>query len=156
MKNITINGQNVIARLDKEISLNNGNIILLKNNDGVKNAYMVTSFRDNKNRYGEDTGSYCSLVNLDTGYIAFEERCSRKTTVRRVLNHLLKLGNSSYSHNLTIPTECYGMYDILCLHPGEFKIDIFTTPTPSPPSCAPSIGRCSPAFSPTPVSAGFG
>lgn len=58
-------------------------------------VYLVVSFRDNKNKYGHDsTTNYCTLVNLDNGQIAFEERCSRATTERRVLRHLTRTGFS--------------------------------------------------------------
>lgn len=125
MKNITINGQKKTAQLEKELSLKNGSLVLLKHNGVVDRVYMVVSFRDNKDRYkGDDTAPYCTLVNLDTGVYAFEERCSRKTTVRRVLNHILDLGNRSYSHNLSIPTERYGLYDVEVKYSEEFKIDI--------------------------------
>ena len=125
MKNITINGQKKTAQLEKELSLKNGALVLLKQNGVVDLVYMVVAFRDNKNRYnGDNTGPYCTLVNLDTGGFAFEERCSRKTTVRRVLNHILDLGNASYSHNLSIPGERYGLYDVEVKYSGEFSIDI--------------------------------
>ena len=83
MTNITINNaKNNIA--NKPIKLNNGNLVLhYDKNDKPINAYIVTSFRGSS-----ETNSYCSLINLDTGYIQFEERCSRNTTVQRVLSHL--------------------------------------------------------------------
>ena len=125
MKNITINGQKKTAQLEKELSLKNGALVLLKYNGVVDRVYMVVSFRDNKDRYkGDNTAPYCSLVNLDDGNYAFEERCSRKTTVRRVLNHILDLGNRSYSYNLSIPVERYGQYDVEVKYSDEFKIDI--------------------------------
>lgn len=89
MQNIKIKGMKTSPDLDRKIRLTNGSIIIQKENDIVIGVYMVISFRDNKNRYsGESTTGYCTLLNLDTGKIAFEERCSRCTTERRVLRHL--------------------------------------------------------------------
>ena len=125
MKNITINGQKKTAQLEKELSLKNGSLVLLKHTEKIVSVYMVASFRDNKNRYkGADTAPYCTLVNLDTGGYAFEEPCSRKTTVRRVLNHILRLGGSDYAYNANIPVEKYGEFDVEDKYPGEFSIDI--------------------------------
>lgn len=76
------------------ISLKNGNIVLHFNRfEKIVNCYMVISFRDVDGHYkGEfNRCSYCSLLNLDTGCIEFEERCSRNTTVQRVLSHLNQL-----------------------------------------------------------------
>ena len=125
MKNISINGIKKLDVLEKEISLNNGALVLQKDNGVILNVFMVVSFRDNKNRYnGDPTGKYCTLLNLDNGTYAFEERCSRYTTVRRVLNHLIGLGCRSYEYNSTIPVEKYGNYDIEVLNPGSYKLDI--------------------------------
>ena len=125
MKNISINGIKKLDVLEKEISLNNGTLVLVKNNGEIVNVFMVVSFRDNKNRYnGDPTAKYCSLVNLDNGTYAFEERCSRHTTVRRVLNHLLRLGCASYEYNASIPVKDYGNYDIEVLYGGNYKLDI--------------------------------
>ena len=89
MQNIKIKGMKTSPDLDRKIRLTNGSIIIQKENDIVIGVYMVISFRDNKNRYaGDSTTGYCTLINLDTGKIAFEERCSRCTTERRVLRHL--------------------------------------------------------------------
>ena len=125
MKHVTINGVKSATRLEAPVELSNGSLVVLKNGEAVQNVYLVVSFRDGKNRYGgESTTSYCSLVNIDTGYFAFEERCSRKTTVRRVLNHLLNLGTSSYAFNSHIPAESYGKYDIEYYGVRDYKIDI--------------------------------
>ena len=125
MKNISINGKKRVIDLEREIELNNGAIVILKNGDDVDNVYMVVSFRDNKNCYnGAPTAKYCTLLNLDTGAFAFEERASRKTTVRRVLNHILRLGCSDYSYNTSIPVETYGNYDIEVYRSGNYTIDI--------------------------------
>lgn len=84
---------------------------------------MVISFRDNKNKYqGEYTATYCSLVNVDTGQMAFEERCSRTTTVGRVLNHLFRLGGKYDSYNIL--KTSYGAYDIEIVNNGSYTLDI--------------------------------
>lgn len=125
MKNITINGRKKTAQLEKKLSLSNGALVLLKRDGEIDKVFMVVSFRDNKNRYnGDKTETYCTLLNLDTGYYAFEERCSRTTTVRRTLNHILRLGSSNYAHNLSIPEKEYGTYDVEVVYPGDFSIDI--------------------------------
>ncbi len=127
MKNISVNRKKIVVDLEREIVLNNGAIVVVKNgNDGnIISVYMVVSFRDNKNRYeGDSTKNYCTLLNLDNGEFAFEERCSRKTTVRRVLNHILRLGCSDYSYNTSIPVERYGNFDIEVYRSGNYTIDI--------------------------------
>lgn len=90
MDHITIKNDTQVSA-SMPISLKNGNIVLHFNRFGkIVNCYMVTSFRDvNVHDKGEfNCCSYCSLLNLDTGYIEFKERCSRNTTVQRVLSHL--------------------------------------------------------------------
>lgn len=125
MKHITINGQKKTAQLEKELSLKNGSLVLLKHTENIVGVYMVVSFRDNKNRYkGQDTAPYCTLLDLDLGSYVFEERCSRKTTVRRVLNHILRLGSSDYTANANIPAERYGVFDVEVKYSDEFTIDI--------------------------------
>lgn len=93
MNHITIKND-IQVGASTPISLKNGNIVLHFNRFGkIINCYMVTSFRDVDGHYkGEfNCCSYCSLLNLDTGYIEFKERCSRDTTVQRVLSHLNQL-----------------------------------------------------------------
>lgn len=125
MKNITINGREKTAQLEKELSLKDGALVLLKYNGIVKRVYMVVSFRDNENRYkGNDITPYCTLVNLDTGVYAFEGRCNRETTVRRVLHHILSLGELSHYYNHLIPSKPCGPYDVEVKYSDEFKIDI--------------------------------
>lgn len=75
----------------RPVQLNNGNLVLHYDRDhNLLGAYIVTSFRDGKRRYDlkTNTAVYCSLVSLSSGNIAFEERASRSTTVKRVLSHL--------------------------------------------------------------------
>ena len=125
MKNITINNNKKLADLEREITLNNRALVLQKNNGEIVNVFMVISFRDHKNCYnGDPTNSYCTLLNLDNGAYPFEERCSRHTTVRRVLNHLLRIGCANYGYNASIPVKDYGNYDIEVLTPTGYKLDI--------------------------------
>lgn len=122
MKNITINGIKKRADLERDITLNNGALVLKKYENEIVEVFMVVSFRDNKNRYpGDDTGKYCTLVNLDNGLFPFEERCSRKTTVRRVLSHLLRLGD--YGCN-RYSIDVYDNYDIEVYAPNTYKLDV--------------------------------
>ena len=121
MKNITINGIKKNINLNREITLNNGALVLQKHDDKIVNVFMVVSFRDNKNRYGgADTAKYCTLVNLDNGVFPFEERCSRKTTVRRVLSHLLRLND--YLGHCT--DKDYGEYDVEVYAPNTYNLDV--------------------------------
>ena len=125
MKNITINKKEKYDVLSREVKLTNGSIVILRQGTSIKNVFMVISFRDHKSRYnGDDTSQYCSLLNLDNGYLCFEERCSRKTTVNRVLNHVLSIGSSDRQYNESIPLEAYGNYDIDVLTNGTYKVDI--------------------------------
>lgn len=124
MNNISIKGICECADLDRKINLSNGAIVIQREKEQVIGVYLVTSFRDNKNKYGNDsTTSYCSLVNLDNGQLAFEERCSRATTERRVLRHLTRAGYSypynPNSHdqdykfqNMRVQVYCNGNYKI--------------------------------------------
>lgn len=124
MNNISIKGICECADLDRKINLSNGAIVIQREKEQVIGVYLVTSFRDNKNKYGNDsTTSYCSFVNLDNGQLAFEERCSRATTERRVLRHLTRAGYSypynPNSHdqdykfqNMRVQVYCNGNYKI--------------------------------------------
>lgn len=100
MNNVILNGAGSNS-LNRGIKLQNGSIIIeykkTSNNTSAEaiGVFYVTSFRDNKNRYPDcRTADYCAITNLDNGQIAFEERCSRKTTERRLLRHLNRIGYS--------------------------------------------------------------
>lgn len=92
MQNVTINGKKYGMDGSTPLKLNNGSLVLHYNRLGdVLGAYMVTSYRDDRGvceHRGESTTGYCSLIDLDTGYIKFSERCSRTTTLARLLSHL--------------------------------------------------------------------
>ena len=91
MQNVTISNDKRLVGIDTPVRLNNGSLVLHYNKGGdVIGAYLVTSYRDHRGslKNEEHTKNYCSLVNLDTGYLKFEERCSRLTTIGRVLAHL--------------------------------------------------------------------
>lgn len=89
---VCINGRNSDIRPNGELKLNllNGHLVIHYNKSKeVMGTYLVTSFRDSKGKYGGDsTTPYCTLIDLSTGYPKFEERCSRNTTMERVLSHL--------------------------------------------------------------------
>lgn len=91
--NITLNSKKVTPKTPNgefSIDLRNGSAVIhYDRNKKPLGVYLVTSFRDNAGRYeGQSTSSYCTLINLENGYPKFEERCSRKTTMARVLSHL--------------------------------------------------------------------
>lgn len=119
MKNVTINGKKYERDGETPVKLNNGSLVVHYNKMGdVLGAYIVTSFRDSKGNYsGQQTTTYCSLINLDNGYIAFEERASRSTTVKRVLSHL---NRGDYYGQQAVKEGQY----IEVYAPGDFKIDL--------------------------------
>lgn len=126
MNNIFIKGNTICPNLSRKIILNNGTLVIVKRSDVVYGAYMAIPFRDNKNRYcGDNTSTYCSLVDLDNGQLAFEERCSRNTTVRRVLSHVFRLGckmpyDPDSRHNDYKIRDC----DVEVYTNGTYKIGI--------------------------------
>lgn len=126
MNNVFIKGQIPDLNLDRKLNLHNGSLIIVKQKDTITGIYMVVSFHDNKNKYnGSNTTSYCSLVNLDNGSLAFEERCSRSTTVRRVLNHVLHLGFSMpYNPNFKENDNQMRDYDIDYYGNGAYKLEV--------------------------------
>ena len=126
MNNVFIKGQIPDLNLDRKLNLHNGSLIIVKQRDTITGIYMVVSFRDNKNKYnGSNTTSYCSLVNLDNGSLAFEERYSRSTTVRRVLNHVLRLGFSMpYNTNSKENDNQMKDYDIDYYGNGAYKLEV--------------------------------
>lgn len=102
------------------VKLNNGDVVLVKstNSDEVC-AFIVTSFRYSTrvtSQYDDNTSNYCSLINLKTGYIQFDERCSRNTTIKRVCNHL----NESKNH-LMVDESTFKL-----LKKDQFDINIIT------------------------------
>lgn len=115
MQNVTINNKRFGVIGEAPVKLNNGSLVLHYNKLGdVMGAYIVTSFRNN-GRCGDPTISYCSLVDLDNGYIKFEERCSRSTTVKRVLSHLNKgdfAGEQAVKEGQYIEVYSLGNYTI--------------------------------------------
>lgn len=119
MQNVTINSKKYGTDGEAPLKLNNGSLVIHYNRLGdVLGAYLVTSFRDNRGRYsGDYTTSYCSLINLDNGYIQFEERCSRNTTVKRVLSHLNK--GDYYGAQAVKDGQYLEVYST-----GDFQIDL--------------------------------
>lgn len=88
MKNVTVSFKDTKNTGETPVDLRNGSIVLWAKAGVTLGIYLVTSFRSNNSTPNKENAPYCSLVNLDTGYLSFEERCSRKTTVKRVLSHL--------------------------------------------------------------------
>lgn len=126
MNNISIKGVCECADLDRKINLSNGAIVIQKKREQVIGVYLVISFRDNKNKYGNDsTTSYCSLVNLDNGQLVFEERCSRATTERRVLRHLTRAGYSyPYNPNSREQDSKFSNMRVQVYQNGNYKVDL--------------------------------
>lgn len=125
MKRVSVNIRPKTPHLEEKICLKNGAILLLKKDEEIFDVFMIVPFRDNGDRYrGDLRDAYCSLISLNDGHYAFDERCSRSTTVRRVLNHMLRLGNGSYEYNAAIPVEEYKGYDVEIKSPDSFRIDI--------------------------------
>ena len=116
MKNVTINGNKYEVRGEKPVRLNNGSLVVHYDNRGaVLGAYIVTSYRGLNQQGG--TTHYCSFVDLDTGYLKFEERCSRNTTMVRVLSHL---NHGDYSGKQALADGQY----IEVYASGDYKIDL--------------------------------
>lgn len=93
IQNIRITGVAENVDLDRKVKLTNGDLVIQKEEGQVIGIYLVSSFWDHKNKYDmKNRASYCSFINLDTGQLAFEERCSRVTSERRVLRHLTRAG----------------------------------------------------------------
>ena len=126
MNNISIKGICECVDLDRNIKLTNGSIVIQKENDKVVGVYLVVSFRDNKNKYGNDsTNSYCTLINLDNGQFAFEERCSRATTERRVLRHLTRAGFTySYDPNSREQDSKFYNMRVQVYNNGNYKVNL--------------------------------
>lgn len=94
-----------LPEYDREMKLLSGDIIIFKDaNNKVLKTYFVIPFRNSTNNPSwEETHKYCSLINLESGFIAFDEPCSRKTTELRILSHLCGCcdnpGKSNYSYD---------------------------------------------------------
>lgn len=77
MNNVIVRGQKQYVDLNRKLNLHNGSVVLLKNKgngDSIDAIYYVVSFRDNKDKYSGSATGYCTLLNLDSGQFAFEER----------------------------------------------------------------------------------
>ena len=122
MQNVTINSKKYEVVGEAPVKLNNGSLVLHYNKLGdVMGAYIVTSYRDQSGyckHNGKETAQYCSLVDLDNGYLKFEERCSRNTTVGRVLAHLVP--NGDFGGKEAVKNGQYiEIYNV-----GDYKIDL--------------------------------
>lgn len=115
MNNVTINNQKYGVDSNAPVKLNNGGLVLHYNKLGdCLGAYIITSYRGSQS---SQTSTYYSLVNLDTGYIAFEERASRSTTIKRVLSHLNK--GDYYGEQACKEGQYIEVYNV-----GNYKIDL--------------------------------
>ena len=124
MKNVSIKNDERDSR--RNIRLHNGTLVVQYNGeDKATNVYIVTSFRNSKNiKHWGYTAKYCSLVSLDTGYLAFEEPSSRHTTEFRLLRHLCKCcynaGQSDYYYDDTKINDSY----IKVFDAGDYLLEI--------------------------------
>ena len=104
---------------DRKLTLNNGDIIVALAQGVAVGHFMVTSFRGpSREPYAAratDTRKYCTLINLATGYPAFEEPSSRSTTLKRVLSHIC---NNPQSNRFKTPN------DVMQLKSQEFTLTI--------------------------------
>lgn len=128
MNNVIVRGQKQYVDLNRKLNLHNGSVVLLKNKvngDSIDAIYYVVSFRDNKNKYSGSTTGYCTLLDLDSGQFAFEERCSRNTTVLRVLRHLLRVGYTMpYNPDATDDDFQLCNYDVEAHDRGNYKMEL--------------------------------
>lgn len=126
MNNVSIKGVCECADLDRKINLQNGSIVIQKEKDQVIGAYMVVSFRDHKGRYGNgNTASYCHLIDMDSGQLAFEEHCSRATTERRLLRHLTHAGfTMPYDPNSRDQDHKFANMRIQVYTVGNYKMEL--------------------------------
>ena len=125
MRNIRINKNEAYNHLNKKIKLNNGSLVFLKEYNKIISVFLVISFRDNTGKYlGLSTSEYCSLLDLDSGQIIFKERCSRDTTIKRVLTHILRLKNKAYINDDIDDILLSTRYDIEVCSLGNYILDI--------------------------------
>ena len=125
MRNIRINKDETYNHLNKKIKLNNGSLVFLKEYGKIIKVFLVTSFRDGTGKYlGLSTSEYCSLLDLDNGQIIFKERCSRDTTIKRILSHILRLNNKKNVNDNINDILLSTKYDIEVYSLGSYILDI--------------------------------
>ena len=104
---------------DRALTLNNGDVIVALMHGIAVGHFMVTSFRgSSREPYAArptNMRNYCALIDLTTGYPAFEEPSSRNTTLKRVLSHLR---NTQQSSRAQAPN------DIMQLKSKEYELTI--------------------------------
>ncbi|MDD2952519.1 MAG: hypothetical protein PHC95_05065 [Parabacteroides sp.] len=127
MNNVSIKG--LQGTVDRNVKLQNGSLVLHYCNGLVIDSFIVTSYRNpnsykNKSIFKEFTTSYCSLISLDTGKIAFEEPSSRTTTEKRVLNHLLRAGYKNYNDEWETDMSKLSGHSIKVFNGGNYSIEL--------------------------------
>ena len=96
------------------------------NNIFIRGQRQITNLERKLNLH--NTTQYCTLLDLDTGKFAFEERCSRSTTVRRVLRHLLRCGYTMpYNPDATDDDYRLCEYDVDVYENGQYKMELVLT-----------------------------
>lgn len=117
MPQITINRS---QRKDENLSLNNGSLVVLYDEYNMPiRSYIVTSYRGDESQYRKPRGQYCTLIDLATGYPAFEEPSSRSTTISRLTKHIYE---GKISHTEAKPTKYFR--DVKVLNKDYYSIDI--------------------------------
>lgn len=106
--------KNYKSFVNSQTKLNNGTLVIHYSITGaVLHEYLIIPFRNNKNKEEfRATQQYCSLIDLETGRIAFEEPCSRNTDIYRILCHLNK---SSYYGESAVKEQI--LNQSLSIHP---------------------------------------
>jgi hypothetical protein len=123
MENVTIKGKPVVDS-NHVMRLNNGDLLLWCDSSGnVKATYLVVSFRkQGHDSYCFSTAHHCSLLDLDDGTLAFDEKCSRSTTINRILCHLNRGSYNGGTSHLDYANP-YNQRLLQYKH-GNFKIEI--------------------------------
>lgn len=87
---------------NQTVKLTNGTLVLhLSTTGAVLHNCLAIPFRNNKgNGQWTNTSNFCSLLDLETGKILFEEPCSRNTDFLRIIRHLNR--SITYGDNVTM------------------------------------------------------
>lgn len=102
---------NQAPRKEESLSLNNGSLVVLYDEYNVPiRSYIVTSYRGDESQYRKPRAQYCTLIDLATGYPAFEEPSSRSTTIDRLTKHIYE---GKVSHTEAKPTKYFRNVKVL-------------------------------------------
>lgn len=105
---------------EEDITLNNGSMVVLYDEYNVPiRTYLVTSYRGDDSQYRKARSQYCTLIDLATGYPAFEEPSSRSTTIDRLIKHIYE---GRISHQDAKPAKYYR--ELKVLNKDNYRITI--------------------------------